>query len=241
MAKEHNITNVAIIEKGWIGGGNVGRNTTIIRSNYMHDDNGLFSEFGMDLWRRMSQDLNYNVMFSPRGIINLAHSDAQMNVYARRGNSMRLNGIDAVLISTGNDFRAVEAGVHAFASSKGKYKSLSNCSITDNIFKISLKIPLSIGTVGGITDVHPMVKLSLKLLNNPTSDELMNIICCVGLAQNFAAVKSINDGSFFFPLFGTGAKKGLSVSIKIFSVGIDLNVSCKSTEFLKVIIPLAEK
>ena len=93
-----------------------------------------------------------------------------------------MNGVDAVLISTGNDFRAVEAGVHAFASSKGKYKSLSNCSIIDNIFKISLKIPLSIGTVGGITDVHPMVKLSLKLLNNPTSDELMNIICCVGLA-----------------------------------------------------------
>ena len=99
LAKEHNITNVAIIEKGWIGGGNVGRNTTIIRSNYMHDDNALFSEFGMDLWRKMSQDLNYNVMFSPRGIINLAHSDAQMNAYARRGNSMRLNGIDAILLN----------------------------------------------------------------------------------------------------------------------------------------------
>ena len=99
LAKEHNITKVAIIEKGWIGGGNVGRNTTIIRSNYMHDENGLFSEFGMDLWRKMSQDLNYNVMFSPRGIINLAHSDAQMNAYARRGNSMRLNGIDAVLLN----------------------------------------------------------------------------------------------------------------------------------------------
>ena len=65
----------------------------------MHDDNALFSEFGMDLWRRMSQDLNYNVMFSPRGIINLAHSDAQMNTYARRGNSMRLNGIDAELLA----------------------------------------------------------------------------------------------------------------------------------------------
>jgi sarcosine oxidase subunit beta len=65
----------------------------------MHDENALFSEFGMDLWRKMSQDLNYNVMFSPRGIINLAHSDAQMNAYARRGNSMRLNGIDAVLLN----------------------------------------------------------------------------------------------------------------------------------------------
>ena len=99
LAKEHKITNVAIIEKGWIGGGNVGRNTTIIRSNYMHDENGLFSEFGMNLWRNMSQDLNFNVMFSPRGIINLAHSDAQMNAYSRRGNSMRLNGIDAVLLN----------------------------------------------------------------------------------------------------------------------------------------------
>ena len=64
LAKEHNITNVAIVEKGWIGGGNVGRNTTILRSNYMHDENGLFYEFGMDLWRTMSQDLNFNVMYS---------------------------------------------------------------------------------------------------------------------------------------------------------------------------------
>ena len=102
-----------------------------------------------------------------------------------------MNGIDAVLISTGNDFRAVEAGVHAYASSKGKYKSLSECTIIDNIFKIKLKIPLSIGTIGGITDIHPMVKLSLKLLDNPTSDNLMKIICSVGLAQNFAAVKSL--------------------------------------------------
>ena len=102
-----------------------------------------------------------------------------------------MNGIDAVLISTGNDFRAVEAGIHAFASSKGKYKSLSECTITNNMFKINLKIPLSIGTVGGVTDIHPMVKLSLKMLENPTSDDLMNIICSVGLAQNFAAVKSL--------------------------------------------------
>jgi len=110
-----------------------------------------------------------------------------------------MNGVDAVLISTGNDFRAVEAGIHAFASRKGKYKSLSECTIIDNIFKISLRIPLSVGTVGGITDLHPMVKLSLKLLNSPTSDDLMKIICSVGLAQNFAAVKS---------LVTTGIQKG---------------------------------
>ena len=99
LAKEHGITNVAILDKGWIGGGNVGRNTTILRSNYMFDSNAHFYEFGMKLWETLSQELNYNVMYSPRGIINLAHSDAQMNAYARRGNSMRLNGIDAILLS----------------------------------------------------------------------------------------------------------------------------------------------
>ena len=98
LAKEHGITNVAILEKGWIGGGNVGRNTTILRSNYMFDSNAHFYEFGMKLWETLSQELNYNVMYSPRGIINLDHSDAQMNAYARRGNSMRLNGIDAILL-----------------------------------------------------------------------------------------------------------------------------------------------
>jgi len=98
LAKEHGITNVAILEKGWIGGGNVGRNTTILRSNYMFDSNAHFYEFGMKLWETLSQELNYNVMYSPRGIINLAHSDAQMNAYARRGNSMRLNGIDAIIL-----------------------------------------------------------------------------------------------------------------------------------------------
>jgi len=98
LAKEHKITNVALLEKGWIGGGNVGRNTTILRSNYMWDANGLFYEYGMKLWENLSQELNYNVMYSPRGIINLAHSDAQLNAYSRRGNSMRLNGIDAIML-----------------------------------------------------------------------------------------------------------------------------------------------
>ncbi|MEE3295234.1 MAG: sarcosine oxidase subunit beta family protein [Pseudomonadota bacterium] len=98
LAKNFNIRNVAILEKGWIGGGNVGRNTTILRSNYMYNANNLFYEEGMKMWRNLSQELNYNVMYSPRGILNLAHSDAQMNAYSRRGNSMRLNGIDAQLL-----------------------------------------------------------------------------------------------------------------------------------------------
>ncbi len=102
-----------------------------------------------------------------------------------------MNGIDAILIATGNDFRAVEAGIHAYASSNSKYQSLSECSISGNKFRLSLKIPLSIGTVGGITDLHPLVKLSLQILDNPSSKDLMCIIASVGLAQNFAAVKSL--------------------------------------------------
>ena len=98
LAKNFNIRNVAILEKGWIGGGNVGRNTTILRSNYMYNANNLFYEEGMKMWRNLSQELNYNVMYSPRNILNLAHSDAQMIAYSRRGNSMRLNGIDAQLL-----------------------------------------------------------------------------------------------------------------------------------------------
>ena len=98
LAKNYGIKNIAILEKGWIGGGNIGRNTTILRSNYLHDANNLFYDHGMQMWKGFSQELNYNVMYSPRGILNLAHSDAQLNAYSRRGNSMRLNGIEASLL-----------------------------------------------------------------------------------------------------------------------------------------------
>ena len=99
LAKNHGITNVAVIEKGYIGGGNTGRNTTIIRSNYMIDGNTAFYEHSMKLWEGMSQDLNFNVMFSQRGQLNLGHSPAQMDTLARRGNIMRMNGIDAEILS----------------------------------------------------------------------------------------------------------------------------------------------
>ncbi|MFC4353227.1 sarcosine oxidase subunit beta family protein [Fodinicurvata halophila] len=98
LAKEYGIRNVAVIEKGWIGGGNVGRNTTIVRSNYLLPENNRFYEWGMKLWEGMSRDLNYNVMFSQRGVLNLAHTPAQMEGFMRRGNSMRVNGIDAELL-----------------------------------------------------------------------------------------------------------------------------------------------
>jgi len=98
LARNHGITNVAVLEKGYIGGGNVGRNTTIVRSNYLLDGNNHFYEHSLKLWEGLSRDLNYNVMFSQRGVLNLAHSDGQMDAYARRGNAMRLNGVDSELL-----------------------------------------------------------------------------------------------------------------------------------------------
>jgi heterotetrameric sarcosine oxidase beta subunit len=101
LAKEHGLTNVAVLEKGWIGSGNAGRNTTIIRSNYLLPANIQFYEWSMKLWEGLERDLNYNVMVSQRGVINLYHSDAQRDAFARRGNAMRLNGVDAELLDRG--------------------------------------------------------------------------------------------------------------------------------------------
>ena len=98
LAREHGVTNVAVLEKGWLGGGNVGRNTTIVRSNYMLEANAPFYEMSMKLWEGLSRDINYNVMFSQRGVLNLAHTPSQLEAYARRGNAMRLFGIDAELL-----------------------------------------------------------------------------------------------------------------------------------------------
>jgi methylglutamate dehydrogenase subunit A len=98
LAKEHGLTNVAVVEKGWIGSGNAGRNTTIIRSNYLLPANIKFYEWSMKLWEGLERDLNYNVMVSQRGVVNLFHSDAQRDAFARRGNAMRLNGVDADLL-----------------------------------------------------------------------------------------------------------------------------------------------
>jgi heterotetrameric sarcosine oxidase beta subunit len=98
LAKEYGLTNVAVVEKGWIGSGNVGRNTTIIRSNYMLRGNEPFYELSLKLWENLEQDFNYNAMVSQRGILNLSHSDSQHDAYARRGNAMRLAGADAVLL-----------------------------------------------------------------------------------------------------------------------------------------------
>jgi hydroxymethylglutaryl-CoA reductase len=102
-----------------------------------------------------------------------------------------MNGIDAVVLATGNDFRAVEAGVHAYASRNGKYSSLTHCSIANGIFKFWIEIPLALGTVGGLTSLHPLVKFSLDMLEKPTAKDLMQIVAVAGLAQNFGALKSL--------------------------------------------------
>jgi len=110
LAKEHGIRDVAVLEKGWIGGGNVGRNTTIVRSNYLLPANSRFYEWSLKLWEGLSAELNYNVMFSQRGVLNLAHSPAQLDAYARRGNAMRLEGIDCELLDR-NDVAAFVPGL----------------------------------------------------------------------------------------------------------------------------------
>ncbi len=107
LAKEHGITDVAVLEKGWIGSGNVGRNTTLVRSNYMLDQTVPFYESSLKRWEGLSHELNYNVMFSSRGVLNLAHAPSQLDVFTRRANSMMLNGVDAEMLDTDGVTRLV--------------------------------------------------------------------------------------------------------------------------------------
>jgi hydroxymethylglutaryl-CoA reductase len=102
-----------------------------------------------------------------------------------------MNGVDAVVLATGNDFRAVEAGVHAYASRSGQYSSLSHAKIENGIFTFWMEIPLALGTVGGLTSLHPLVKIALEILEKPSAKELMQLVAVTGLAQNFAALRSL--------------------------------------------------
>ncbi len=99
LAKEHGITNVAVVEKGWLGGGNTGRNTTIIRSNYLWDESAAIYEMSLQLYEGLSQDLNYNIMLSQRGVLNLAHNEHDLKELSRRVNAIRLNGIDSEILT----------------------------------------------------------------------------------------------------------------------------------------------
>ncbi|MBK9211640.1 MAG: hydroxymethylglutaryl-CoA reductase, degradative [Saprospiraceae bacterium] len=128
--------------------------------------------------------------------IRIAHIDPYRATTHNKG---IFNGIDAVVIATANDFRAIEAAGHTYASLSGSYTSLSHCTIENGIFKFWLVVPLAVGTVGGLTALHPIAKFSLELLGYPSAKELMSIISSAGLAKNFAAIKS---------LITTGIQKG---------------------------------
>ncbi|MEO0338226.1 MAG: hydroxymethylglutaryl-CoA reductase, degradative, partial [Bacteroidota bacterium] len=128
--------------------------------------------------------------------VRIAHIDPYRATTHNKG---IFNGIDAVILATGNDFRAIEAGGHTYAAKDGKYRSLSYCTVENGIFSFWLDIPLAVGTVGGLTKLHPLAKRSLEMLGKPTAEELMQVIAATGLAQNFAAVRS---------LVTTGIQKG---------------------------------
>ena len=120
--------------------------------------------------------------------VKIAHIDTYRATTHNKG---IFNGIDSVVLATGNDFRAIESCGHAYASKDGKYRSLSYCDVSNGIFKFWLDLPIAVGTVGGLTNLHPMAKISLEMLGDPSAEELMGIITTVGLAQNFAALRSL--------------------------------------------------
>lgn len=128
--------------------------------------------------------------------VQIAETEVRRAVTHNKG---IMNGVDAVILATGNDFRAVEAGVHAYAGRNGNYSSLTHAKVEDGVFHFWIELPLAVGTVGGLTKLHPLVKLCFEMLGNPNARQLMQIIAVAGLAQNFAALRS---------LVTTGIQKG---------------------------------
>ncbi|WP_457609632.1 hydroxymethylglutaryl-CoA reductase, degradative [Lutibacter sp.] len=145
-----------------------------------------------DLYAENSEELAQKFIQA----IQIANAEPHRAVTHNKG---IMNGVDAVVLATGNDFRAVEAGAHAYAAKTGTYKSLTNATIEKGIFKFWIEMPLALGTVGGLTKLHPLSKLALELLGNPSAKELMEIIAVAGLAQNFAALRALTT---------TGIQKG---------------------------------
>ncbi|MBL4745028.1 MAG: hydroxymethylglutaryl-CoA reductase, degradative [Flavobacteriaceae bacterium] len=133
-----------------------------------------------------------------------------------------MNGVDAVILATGNDFRAIESGAHAYAAKSGSYKSLTHCEIKDEVFRFWIEIPLAVGTVGGLTGLHPLSKLSLQLLGSPSAHELMMIVAVAGLAQNFAALRALTT---------TGIQKG-HMKMHLTNIIKQLGASSEEKQFL---------
>ena len=132
-----------------------------------------------------------------------------------------MNGVDAVVIATGNDFRATEACAHAYAARQGSYKSLTQVEIKNGIFRFWLDLPISIGTVGGLTSLHPLAKLALQILGNPNANQLMEVIAVAGLSQNFAAIRS---------LVTTGIQKG-HMKMHLFNILNQLEATEKERDY----------
>jgi hydroxymethylglutaryl-CoA reductase len=123
--------------------------------------------------------------------VNLAKQDVYRAVTHNKG---IYNGVDAVVIATGNDFRAVEADGHAWASRNGNYRGLTDAEVTKDSFSCRIEIPLTLGTVGGLTGLHPLAGVSLKILGNPNASELMSIVAAAGMASNFSAIRALITG-----------------------------------------------
>jgi hydroxymethylglutaryl-CoA reductase len=134
-----------------------------------------------------------------------------------------MNGVDAVVLATGNDFRAVEACAHAYAARDGRYRSLSSVSLVGDRFRFTIRIPLAVGTVGGLTSLHPLARTSLAILGHPSAPELMQVMAAVGLAQNFGAVKS---------LVTTGIQQG-HMKLHILNILNQLNATPAQVELAK--------
>jgi hydroxymethylglutaryl-CoA reductase len=148
--------------------------------------------------------------------VRIAHIDPYRATTHNKG---IYNGVDAVVIATGNDFRAVEACGHTYASKDGQYRSLSSCTVEHGVFKFWIDLPIALGTVGGLTKLHPLAKRSLELLGNPGAEELMKVIAVAGLAQNFAALRS---------LITTGIQRG-HMKMHLANILIHLKASQEAT------------
>lgn len=132
-----------------------------------------------------------------------------------------MNGIDAVIIATGNDFRAVEAACHTYASRSGQYRSLTHCEVSNGMFRFWIEIPLALGTVGGLTGLHPMVKFAHEMLGHPNAEELMGVVAASGLAQNFAALRALTT---------TGIQKG-HMKMHLFNILNQLEATEEEKQF----------
>lgn len=153
--------------------------------------------------------------------VNIAKAEPRRAVTHNKG---VMNGIDAVVIATGNDFRAIEAGVHAYACKDGNYTSLTHAEIKNDEFRFWIELPLALGTVGGLTSLHPMVRFALRLLGNPNAKKLMEITAVAGLAQNFAALRS---------LVTTGIQKG-HMRMHLGNILNQLNASITQKEMAEI-------